>query len=256
MQIETVRAVRLLGHCRQGQTLPLYLECETGEGTKVFQTKIAGKRSGLGNRELCIELLGTSIAGKLRIQVARPSVVVLSDRLMEHIERDYQFQVSSEFAVGFEWKEDLIPFIPVVDTPRMSILARARLFALDLYLANGDRSVANPNVAWVGKELFVFDFEHCLELAGNSLETRFQSHVEVLSLLADVHLFKDEVKVLPSGTYGYTSSLLLEDLSVFWQIGMDLTKDLRVEWDSLIDYLSYLKMHWIDWLRAVENLRK
>ena len=87
--MDAYAAWELRGHCAQGQTLPLYLACRTGSGEVVYQTKLAGRRSGLSARELGVELLGTTIAHDVGLHVARPALINLPLRIVEAVEREY-----------------------------------------------------------------------------------------------------------------------------------------------------------------------
>ena len=242
MVIETVRAIRLLGHSRQGQTLPLLLECDSKDGPVVYQTKITGRRSGLSHRELCRELVGTLTAAHCDLQVAQPAVVLLSHPVVEQIERNYEFGITSEVAVGFVWKQDLVPYIPIIDRVRVPREVQVKLLGLDLALANGDRSVVNPNVAWLNRELFVFDFEHCLELPNASLEDRLESHLSLLVGLMEGHLFKVET------SYGLIKRCLKafvvsSDVLYTEARTLNLPTELSGEWSAISGYLEYLEFN-------------
>ena len=176
--MDAFAAVELRGHCAQGQTLPLYLSCRVDGEEVVYQTKIAGRRSGLSSRELAVELLGTTLAHEAGLHVARPALVSLTPLVRDAVEEEYAFGVADDTAFGVVWKPDLTPFLPRLELSDLDPTTCATLLAIDLVLTNGDRTEPNPNVCWEGERLLVFDFEHCLELPKVQYAVRFERHVE------------------------------------------------------------------------------
>lgn len=231
---EPLIAVELLGHSPQGQTIPLYLRCSGKGASQIYQCKIASRRTNLHPIELATEFVGNRMATRIGLAAAEPRVVHLSNEVQAAIEARYAFGVTDPLAVGMRWQESLIPFIPRVHRNRIRPEDAAKLVALDILLANGDRTDLNPNLAWRGSELFVFDFEHCLELPG--LETRAicQAHRDLLQNLLASHVLAHRFPDLREAVLGHL------DASSRW-----LETEVPPVWTSNFGsrsrYLEYLK---------------
>jgi hypothetical protein len=233
-------ARELRGHSAQGQTVPLYLSCWVGRDEIVYQSKLAGKRSGLSPRELGVELLSTTIAHDVGLHVARPAMVSLTPKVLAEVEREYRFGIADATAFGVVWKAGLTPFLPEIELERISDEERATLLALDLILTNGDRTEPNPNVCWEGDRLLVFDFEHCLELPRLSFERRLQVHLESLQPLYETHLAAKRVglSLLRRATENVLDGLAVEALE---RDGFALPLSWYEAWSDNVEYLGYIK---------------
>ena len=229
----------LRGHSAQGQTVPLYLACRVDGAETMYQTKLAGRRSGLSSRELGVELLGTTVAHNAGLHVARPALVNLPPPLVAEIERAYAFGVADTTAFGVVWKAELTPFLPEVEVARLDEEVCATLLALDLLLTNGDRTEPNPNVCWEGDRLLVFDFEHCLELPKGDFERRLALHLETLAPTLATHLVAPRVtrESLASGLERVFEGLALEALT---RDGFALPRSWSAEWMDNVAYLGYI----------------
>lgn len=146
--------------------------------------------------ELATELVGTVLAQRLGLRVAIPATILLSPTLLHEIEKIYNIGILSPIAIGLEWRDALLPFGPRVHADFLSDDECAALLALDLYLANGDRTELNPNLALDDVGLFVFDFEHCLELPSSRPEIMFEAHIEILPNLLESHVLNERFSSL------------------------------------------------------------
>lgn len=233
-------ANKLRGHCAQGQTLPLYLGCQIGGTEVVYQTKIAGKRSGLSPRELGVEMLSTTIAHDAGLHVARPALVTLPPPIIAQIESEYAFEIHDAIAFGVVWKPWLTPFLPDFELERLSEDECATLLAIDLILTNGDRTEPNPNVCWEGSRLLVFDFEHCLELPRLDYSRRYQLHLDSLKPLFETHLLRERVEI---GLLRWAIQNILDRLSVeaLRRDAFALSGSWFGAWTDNVEYLGYIK---------------
>ena len=238
--MDAFAAGELRGHCAQGQTLPLYLACNVGGEAVVYQTKLAGHRSGLSTRELGVELLGTTIAHDAGLLVARPAMVNLPGAIRDAVEREYRFRIDDATAFGVVWKEALTPFLPDVEVGRLGEGECATLLALDLLLTNGDRTEPNPNVCWEGERLLVFDFEHCLELPKGDFARRFDVHLETLGPTLASHLVSDRV---PGERLRREAERILDGLAIdaLRRNGYALPDSWRDDWIDNVEYLGYIR---------------
>ena len=238
--MDAYAANELKGHSPQGQTLPLYLSCRVGGGEVVYQTKLAGRRSGLSPRELGMEMLGTTLAHELGLHVARPAMVTLTPGVIESVERTYRFGVEDATAFGAVWKAGLTPFLPDAELASLDEDECAALFALDLILTNGDRTEPNPNVCWEGDRLLVFDFEHCLELPRLPYERRYALHLETLGPAFATHLVAPRVRTraLQSAVANVLDGLNVESLE---RDAFALSRSWYDEWVDHVGYLGYIK---------------
>lgn len=222
-----------------------------GEG--VYQTKVAGRRSGLSPRELAMEMLGTTIAHDAGLWVARPALVNLPFPVWEAIERQYEFEVTDGTAFGVVWKSDLTPFVPEVEPERLTTPECAMLLAVDLLLANGDRTEANPNVCWEGDRLLTFDFEHCLELPGRHRERRQAIHFETMAPLRAMHLISSRVE---GPALRRAAERLLQGLAIdaFRRDAYSLPSSWHEPWLDIVEYLGYIKGEPAPFLDRIEVL--
>lgn len=247
-------AGELRGHSAQGQTVPLYLACRAGGEEVVYQTKLAGRRSGLSTRELGVELLGTTIAHDLGLHVARPAMITLTAEIVEAVEREYRFGVEDATAFGVVWKAGLTPFLPDVEIARLGEEECATLLALDLILTNGDRTEPNPNVCWEAERLLVFDFEHCLELPKGDLERRLAVHLETLAPTFETHLVASRVgmETLRRAVANVLDALAVEALR---RDAFSLPLSWFGEFLDNVEYLRYIKSEPEVFLSRIDTLR-
>ncbi len=246
-------ANELRGHSAQGQTVPLYLACRVGSGEVVYQTKLAGRRSGLSPRELGVELLGTTIAHDAGLHVARPAMITLTPKIVREVEAGYAFDIEDATAFGVVWKPSLTPFLPEIEVARLDENECATLLALDLLLTNGDRTEPNPNVCWEDERLLVFDFEHCLELPRLDPDRRLALHLESLEPLWETHLFGWRVG---RKTLLKAAARLLETLSIeaFLRDAFALPLAWFNDFIDNVEYLGYIKDEPETFLRRIEEL--
>jgi hypothetical protein len=220
--------------------VPLYLLCWVGRDEVVYQSKLAGRRSGLSPRELGVELLSTTIAHYAGLNVARPAMVTLTPGVMADVEREYRFEIHDATAFGVVWKAGLTPFLPEIELDQLSDEECATLLALDLVLTNGDRTGPNPNVCWEGDRLLVFDFEHCLELPLVSFEQRLELHLQSLQPLYETHLVSPRVSLasLRRATENVLDAVAVEALE---RDGFALPLSWYESWFENVEYLGYIK---------------
>ena len=251
--MDAFAANALRGHCAQGQTVPLYLACRVGSHDVVYQTKLAGRRSGLSARELGVEMLGTTIAHDAGLHVARPAMIALPPILIEAVEREYRFGIEDATAFGVVWKPGLTPFLPDVELRDLDEAECARLLAIDLLLTNGDRTEPNPNVCWEGDRLLVFDFEHCLELPRVGHARRRELHLEILEPTLASHLVAPRVG---RTALADAAANLLETLAVdaYRRDAFSLPVSWHGEWLDNVEYLASIRHNPRAFLDSLQRL--
>ncbi len=251
--MDAFAAGELRGHCAQGQTVPLYLACRVGKGEVVYQTKLAGRRSGLSARELGVELLGTTLAHDSGLHVARPAMITLPPKVVDAVEREYGFGIEDVTAFGVVWKAGLTPFLPDVELSSLDEAGCARLIALDLLLTNGDRTEPNPNVCWEGDRLLVFDFEHCLELPRVTFARRLDFHLQTLGPALETHLMASQVGKRALST-AVTNVLAAFAVDAYKRDAFSLPQSWHEEWLDNVEYLGYIKQNSAALLERIEGL--
>ncbi len=247
--LSRVTATKLLGHSEQGQTLPLIFDCRTERGLKeTFQVKVASVRNDLSNRELACEMLCTMLSRALGLHVSVPAFVDLSPGLVKQIDETYGMGVTEMIGAGVRWIEYLAPFIPAISSVSHShgqpyIPESCRLLAFDLIMTNGDRTMANPNVAWDGNSLLVFDFEHCLELPGKAFSRKLEVHLELLPNLRESHIFGSTISTsMLKDELAWCLDMLREEVSKT-EILESAPVHLRPDWLQLLGYMEYLSQN-------------
>ena len=186
--LAVARATRFLGVSPQGQSLPLIAALDLDGDEVVGLLKLAARRSGLRPRELAVELGATLVMGDLGLRVASPIIVELSEPFIAEVETALSFGVEDRHAIGYLFRNSLFPFVASTDVPKIAPEARAALAFGDLLLGNGDRTDLNPNLAWDAYRLFVFDFDHCLELGGRSADEEVRTLLAALPSLWESHI--------------------------------------------------------------------
>lgn len=251
--MDAFAAVDLLGHSAQGQTVPLYLSCRVDGREVVYQTKLAGRRSGLSTRELGVEMFGTTIAHDAGLHVAKPALVTLPVRMLEAVERRYAFGVEDATAFGVAFRSELTPFLPDVELMDVPERERAMLLAIDLLLTNGDRTEPNPNVCWDDHRLLVFDFEHCLELPKGDYARRRERHLESLAPLFETHLMTQSVgpRALCAAVERLLGGLRVDALR---RDAFSLPLSWHESWLDNVEYLGYIRSEPEVYLRRIEEL--
>lgn len=156
-------------------------------------------------------------------------------------------EVSGGFGAGVVWVDYLRPLVLPVDifsTRRRKIIPNpallqtgCRTLALDLILCNSDRTPANPNLAWDGDSLLVFDFEHCLELPGPDFSHMLSVHLELLPNLCASHVFGS---VVSSAALSEQLRLCLDQLASFGRATEGVPSPWQHPWVTLLGYVEHL----------------
>lgn len=241
------RAVSLLGNVAQGQTVPLVLLC----GEQEFIAKVASLRNGLTRRELVCELFCTLIAAHLGFQVSEPALIDLPREVVIDIENAYSMALLETTCVGTRWIWYVQPLIVAEERRRMSESPApsssplnssfgACLLALDLIVANGDRTAANPNLAWNDGLPFVFDFEHCLELPSTKPASMLHIHAELLPNLRESHIFGNFVSLEDLRRHLYWCLEGIVSYCPTLRSISELPHHFEDDWERLLDYIEYI----------------
>lgn len=239
--------MKLLGNVAQGQTLPLVLLCGDGE----YIVKVASLRNGMTRRELVCELFCTVIAAQLGFQVSTPTLIELPKQVVIEIEDAYSMGLLDLTCVGLKWVRYLQPLVVATERRQMSDSPSVKgapapsslgacLLALDLVIANGDRTATNPNLAWNDGLPFIFDFEHCLELPGTKPAHMLEIHAELIPNLRESHIFS---RFVSRESLQRHLCWCLEEIAAYCPTlhGISgLPQDFQSEWKRLLDYIEYI----------------
>lgn len=194
----------VIGICRQGQTLPVYVRAGNGA---IYLAKYASKRSTLSHRELCVELFANMLGQSFELHVATPAILHLSNAAIDQLESLLEAEVQSPYAIGLRYTA-ISPFLVPSDITKLALKKKLDIASLDIVLSNGDRVPENPNVAWAGNKLLVFDHEHCLEFPRDDDKERFSIHQDLVPVMLESHLFRE----LPTEDFYLTCRLHLKSI--------------------------------------------
>jgi hypothetical protein len=164
--LEVWEARRLERVLKSGRTKPVVLECvlenPQESAVRLMVVKAMGPAEVTETGLMC-ELFGGLLARELGIQSPQCALVNISPQMAQALRPRLQppgfragFGVGSEFMRG-----GLTTVIPEMTLMPEEHVQAARLYAFDLLVQNPDRRTDNPNCAYLGKDIFAFDFEMC-----------------------------------------------------------------------------------------------
>jgi hypothetical protein len=149
-----VDAARYVLPLREGGSLPAVIE---GADGRMYVAKF--RAAGQGPRALVAEVIGGELARAAGLRM--PELVVLAlapgfggtDGDPEIVSL---LSASTGENLGLAFLSGALPFDPAARTPVDATLA-STIVALDILISNVDRSARNPNLLWVGGELWLID---------------------------------------------------------------------------------------------------
>lgn len=162
---ERVEAVRFDRKMSNGRTSPLLLECERDDGSTV--EVVAKFSAGCSAGGLIREAIVAMLASDLELPVPAPYLVELSPAFIDGIPDATvasALRKSDVFGFGSQRLPDGFR-VWVEPGGRMSDSLEQEaldIMALDCWLTNADRRVANPNLLTDGKQFAIFDHELAL----------------------------------------------------------------------------------------------
>lgn len=198
--------IEILGASRQGQSLPMLMRCYAPERARIdpYFVKVASKRTSQPPEVLATEYLSMLVCNQLGLSILDPFVVHLTSDITADLARVYGLEPEDTFAFALDYVENLTVFNARKHFDRIAAKVRARILVLDVMLSNGDRVPENPNLAWEGTDLFVFDFGACCNFrpmaVDNDFENNFQSG---LTILKSHVLFEPKLKAHISSEFNW-----------------------------------------------------
>lgn len=164
--LEVWEARRLDRVLTSGRTKPVVLECVLADkhqsALRLMVVKAMGP-SEVTETGLMCELFGNLLARELGVQSPECALVNISLQMANALRpRLHPPGFTGGFGVGSEFMRAGLTTV----TPDMTLMPEEqgqamRLYAFDLLVQNPDRRRDNPNCAFVGKDIYAFDFEMC-----------------------------------------------------------------------------------------------
>jgi hypothetical protein len=200
VEFRTVNVTRYVTPLREGGSLPAIVEADDG-----FLYVLKFRGAGQGAKALIAEIVGGEIARALGLKI--PELVFANlDEAFGRMEGDEEIQdllkASTGLNLGVHYLSGAMTFDPLA-TPVPDGLA-SRIFWLDAFLMNVDRTVKNTNMLWWNRELWLIDhgaslyFHHAWPDADPALKTfaQIKDHV-LLSKASQLEIVsKEAVKLL------------------------------------------------------------
>lgn len=172
MPVRKVRAVEFLSRAETGRSRPLLCICQTVTGDEIeVYVKGVNFHSKLTYAELSCELIANQFALDLKLPVAEPVLVCLSDEFIasleyaEGAEELHQLLLSQ----GSGWAFGSVAFTNVRRWTPNNLIRKselgdaAMLYAFDTLVENWDRNVENTNVLLYGRDFKIIDFGQSFE---------------------------------------------------------------------------------------------
>ena len=164
--LEVWEARRLDRVLTSGRTKPVVLECvlpsQQQSESRLLVVKAMGPSEVTESGLMC-ELFGNILARELGVRSPECALVNISSQMAEVLRP----RISPPgFVPGFGVGSDFMRAGLTTVIPDMTLMPEeqdqaARLYAFDLLVQNPDRRIDNPNCAFIGKDIFAFDFEMC-----------------------------------------------------------------------------------------------
>jgi hypothetical protein len=161
--LSTAIAVRFDHALSSGKTRPCLLACTIANGNEIEVVAKFAEGCELKERGLIAEAITAVLAADLDLPVPEPFLVPLSDEFIREIS-DSQLRRLAESGSKVCFGSKKLP--PGFSTypadkplPRTLIPTAAEIFAFDHFIANPDRTVANPNLLFNGRQFAIYDHE-------------------------------------------------------------------------------------------------
>jgi len=154
----------------KGKTRPCLLACtlENGDEVEVVAKFAAGCE--LKERALVAEAITAMLAADLDLPVPEPFVIQLPDEFVGTISNSQAIRMAKQGPKLCFGSKKLPPGFATypADKPlaRTLIPAAGEIFAFDHFIANPDRTVANPNLLFNGRQFAIYDHELAFFIEG------------------------------------------------------------------------------------------
>lgn len=164
--LEIWEARRLDHVLTSGRTKPAVLECVLSSPDEMVSRLMVVKAMGppeVTETGLMCELFGNILARELGVQSPECALVNISPQVADVIRPHLDPPgFTAGFGVGSEFmRAGMTTVIPGMTLLPEELQQVARLYAFDLLVQNPDRRKNNPNCAFIGKDIYAYDFETC-----------------------------------------------------------------------------------------------
>jgi hypothetical protein len=161
--LSTVTAIRFEKAVDTGRTRPGIFTCEDGDGNETELVLKFSAGCDLRERALVTEVLAALLAADLDLPVPEPFVVRVDSDLAATIP-DHAIRERAERSLGWNFGSKKLPpgfsTVPVErPVPNALMSVACEVLAFDTFIANPDRTVANPNCLSNGRGFAIIDHE-------------------------------------------------------------------------------------------------
>lgn len=164
--LNRVSAIRYAGTLGSGRTKPCHMSCVQEDGSEVDVVVKLASGCDMKQLSLATEALCAMLAADLDLPVPEPFAVEIDKELAASVP-DKEARKRLESSIGWNFGSRKLP--PAFGAyPRAKPLstelvqAAVEIFAFDLFIANSDRTAANPNLLFNGREIAIYDHELAL----------------------------------------------------------------------------------------------
>lgn len=168
--LSTATAIRFDRVMTSGKTRPCLLACKLEDGHEVELIAKFAASCELKERGLLAEAITALLAADLDLPVPEPFIVQMSGEFIQTI-TDAETAKNARDGASLCFGSKKLPpgFVTYpADKPlsRTLIPTAAEIFAFDHFIANPDRTVANPNLLFNGREFAIYDHELAFFMEG------------------------------------------------------------------------------------------
>ncbi len=158
-----VTAIRFDQSLARGRTKPCLLACVRVDGTEVEVVAKFAAGCEMRHRSLVAEAVASMLAADLDLPTPEPFLVKIDAEFAATIPNAASRKHAYD-SLGWNFGSKKLPpgftTFPVDrPLPRSLLPVAAEVLAFDTFIANPDRTVANPNCLYKGQELAIFDHE-------------------------------------------------------------------------------------------------
>jgi hypothetical protein len=160
---ETWEAIRLDHILKSGRTHPVVLDCIHPDKNeqRLMVVKALGPKEITETGLIC-EMFGNLVARELGVVTPEPALVNISTQMADALRPRLREPFQPGIAVGSEFiRAGMTSVLPYSNLTPEEMKQAADLYAFDLLTQNPDRMSSNPNCAFIGKDIFAYDFESC-----------------------------------------------------------------------------------------------
>lgn len=242
--LQHLRAARVIAALRSGSSLPTVVETEDG---RRWVVKLRG--AGGGARALACEIIYGAFADAIGIPVPTRAVIEIPSDIPSDARHEEVLDVlraSVGLNLGVAFLPDAVPFVSTKHALPSPEIA-SRVLALDAFLLNVDRTLANPNLLVLPKQAHAFIDHGALLLfehrPGDPSVARDAAIVRAHLFASHAHRFDAEV---------LRTMLVLSDRVIDGAVA-----DVPAEWAAgapLRELVVDRRHHYLEWRAAARTL--